>query len=226
MTDLNRFSPSDRTTLKRKPERGSYDRDIVYSILDEALLCHVGFLRDQTPFVIPMAYARVGDVLYLHGSHASRVADIARNGQEICVTVTLLDGLVLARSALHHSMNYRSVMIVGPCSLVKENEEKLLAMKSLVEHILPGRIDDCRPPDESEIRRTAIVSLPINEASAKIRSGPPDDAEADLTLPFWAGEVPLSLLPGMPVPDKTDGNMPDRSGLYIQKLKDRSKAVR
>lgn len=173
MTNLNHFSPSDRTTFKRKPQRGSYDRDVVYAILDEAFLCHVGFVRDQTPFVIPMAYARIGDILYLHGSHASRLADVARTCQEICVTVTLLDGLVLARSALHHSMNYRSVMIVGPCALVKENEEKLLAMESLVEHILPGRMDDCHPPDDSEIRRTAIISPPIHEASAKIRSGPP-----------------------------------------------------
>jgi hypothetical protein len=226
MTESNHFSPSERTTLKRKPERGSYDRDVVYSILDEALLCHVGFLRDQTPFVIPMAYARVGDVLYLHGSHASRVADIARNGQEICVTVTLLDGLVLARSALHHSMNYRSVVIVGPCSLVKENEEKLLAMESLVEHILPGRSADCRPPDESEIRRTAILSLPIQEASAKLRTGPPEDLESDLALPFWAGVVPLSLVPEMPVPDKTDVSMTDRAALYLEKLKLRSKVVR
>lgn len=226
MTELNRFPHSERTTLNRKPERGSYDRDVVYSILDEALLCHVGFVRDQMPFVIPMAYARVGGILYLHGSHASRVADIARNGQEICVTVTLLDGLVLARSALHHSMNYRSVMIVGPCSLVRENEEKLLAMESLVEHILPGRSDDCRPPDESEIRRTAIISLSIHEASAKVRTGPPEDLESDLALPFWAGVVPISLVPGLPIPDKTGGNMADRSSLYLEKLKTRSKSVR
>ena len=225
MTNWNHFSPSDRTTFKRKAQRGSYDRDVVYAILDEAFLCHVGFVREQTPFVIPMAYARIGDILYLHGSHASRLADVARTCQEICVTVTLLDGLVLARSALHHSMNYRSVMIVGPCALVKENEAKLLVMESLVEHILPGRMDDCRPPDDSEIRRTAIISLPIHEASAKVRSGPPDDAEADLMLPFWAGEMPLSLSPGIPIPDKTGGNMPDRSDLYYQKLKKRSKVI-
>lgn len=223
MTDLNHFAPSGRTTFKRKPQRGTYDRDAIYAILDEAFLCHVGFVREKAPFVIPMAYARIEDMLYLHGSHASRLADEARTCQEICVTVTLLDGLVLARSALHHSMNYRSVMIVGPCSLVKENEEKLLAMGALVEHILPGRTADCRPPDDSEIRRTAIISLPIHEASAKIRSGPPEDAEEDLALPFWAGVVPLAFVPGMPVPDNPDGNMPERSALYIRKLKERSK---
>jgi hypothetical protein len=225
MTESNRFSPSDRTTLKRKHERGSYEKKIIQSILDEAFFCHLGFVRDGTPFVIPMAYARVGDVLYLHGSHASRFADVARDCQEICVTVTLLDGLVLARSALHHSMNYRSVLIVGNCALVKDNDEKFRAMQALVEHILPGRTADCRPPNESEIRRTAIVSLPIKEASAKIRSGPPDDDEADLAFPFWAGEVPLSLCPGTPVPDRTDGNMTDLSSLYLQKLKKRSKGI-
>ena len=225
MTESNRFSPSDRTTLKRKPERGSYDRETIHAILDEAYLCHVGFIRDGTPFVIPMAYARDGDILYLHGSHASRLADIARSHQEICVTITLLDGLVLARSALHHSMNYRSVLIVGPCTLLKDDKEKVRAMKALVEHILPGRTADCRPPNESEIRQTAIVSLPIQEASAKIRSGPPIDKEEDLSLPFWAGVVPLSVCPGPLVADRQNGNVPDHASLYLDKLKKRSKVI-
>ena len=225
MTESDRFFPSDRTTLKRNPDRGSYDREAIHAILDEAYLCHVGFIRDGTPFVIPMAYARVDDILYLHGSHSSRIADIARNHQEICITLTLLDGLVLARSALHHSMNYRSVLIVGPCTLVKDNDQKIRAMRALVEHILPGRSADCRPPNESEIRQTAILSLPIKEASAKIRSGPPIDKEEDLSLPYWAGVIPLSVCPGPLVADRENGNVPDPSNLYLDKLKNRSKAI-
>jgi nitroimidazol reductase NimA-like FMN-containing flavoprotein (pyridoxamine 5'-phosphate oxidase superfamily) len=194
--------PSARTTVKRHPERGAYDREVIDGILDEALVCHVGFAVDGQPFVIPTIHARDGDVLYLHGSPGSRMLRSLRGGIEACVTVTLLDGLVLARSVYNHSMNYRSVVVIGRAGEVTDGEEKLRAMRCVVEHILPGRWDDARPPSEKEIKATTILSLSLSEASAKIRTGPPTDDEDDLGLPVWAGVLPLALESADPVPDE------------------------
>ena len=181
---------SDRTTVKRLAERGVYDRDTVYSILDEAYLCHVGIVVDDLPIVIPTLHVRVGNDLILHGSPASRMLRTAKT-KEICVTVTLVDGFVLARSALHHSMNYRSVTIVGQPEVVPE-EEKADVLNRLVERMAPGRIPFLRSMIDKEVRATAVLRLPIEEASAKLRSGPPGDEEEDYELPIWAGVVPVT----------------------------------
>jgi nitroimidazol reductase NimA-like FMN-containing flavoprotein (pyridoxamine 5'-phosphate oxidase superfamily) len=193
--------PSARTTVKRHPERGAYDRVVIDAILDEALVCHVGFVIDGQPFVIPTIHARDGEVLYLHGSPGSRMLRSLRNGVDACVTVTLLDGLVLARSVYNHSMNYRSVVVLGRAREVTEHDEKLRAMRCVVEHILPGRWDDARQPSEREIKATTIMALPLTEASAKVRTGPPTDDEEDLGLSVWAGVIPVALETGEPVGD-------------------------
>ena len=200
--------PSARTTVKRHPERGAYDRDAIDAILDEALVCHVGFAIDGQPFVIPTIHARDGDVLYIHGSPGSRMLRNLRDGIDACVTVTLLDGLVLARSVYNHSMNYRSAVVLGRPREVTDPEQKLRAMRCVVEHIVPGRWDDARRPSEKEIKATTILALPLTEASAKVRTGPPTDDEEDLSLPVWAGVLPLSLRTDEPVPDNGVGNRP------------------
>ena len=194
--------PTPRTTVRRLPERGHYDAPTIHAILDAAFICHVGFVDEGQPFVIPTAFARVGERLYVHGSAASRMLRSLRDGIEACVTVTLLDGLVLARSAFHHSMNYRSVVIFGKASEVVDREEKLRALERLVQHISPDRAADVRPPNESELRQTLVLSIPIEEASAKIRTGGPVDDEEDYALPVWAGVVPLALTPGAPISDE------------------------
>jgi uncharacterized protein len=193
--------PTQHTTVKRHPERGAYDRPTIDSILDEALICHLGFVADGRPFVIPTIHARDGDTLYVHGSPGSRMLRAANEGVDICVTVTLLDGLVLARSVYNHSMNYRSVVVLGRARELTDRDEKLRAMKRVVEHVVPGRWDDARQPDDGEIKGTTILALPLDEASAKIRSGPPTDDAADLELPVWAGVIPLRIEPSDPVPD-------------------------
>jgi nitroimidazol reductase NimA-like FMN-containing flavoprotein (pyridoxamine 5'-phosphate oxidase superfamily) len=190
-----------RTKVRRHPERGAYDRATIDAILDEALICHVGFVHDGAPFVIPTIHARDGDMLYVHGSPGSRMLRNVAEGIDICVTATLLDGLVLARSVYHHSMNYRSVVVVGRAREVTGRDEKLHAMQCVVEHVVPGRWDDARQPSDGEIKGTMILALPLEEASAKIRTGPPKDIDADLDLPVWAGVVPLSLVPATPIPD-------------------------
>lgn len=182
-----------RTTIKRLPQRGEYDRERVYEILDEGLVCHVGFVHDGQPFVIPTGYGRHNDTLYLHGSKASRMMKTLGRGCEVCVTVTLLDGLVLARSAFHHSMNYRSVVIFGNALPVEEAAEKLTALHAFTEHIMPGRWAESRPPSQHELNATLVLALPITEASAKIRTGPPLDDEEDYGLPVWTGVLPLQL---------------------------------
>jgi len=197
----DQFKPTRRTTLKRLPKRASYERRIIYKILDEAFICHVGFIESDHPVVIPTAYGRSGDCLYLHGSVASRMLRAAANGAPICVTVTLLDGLVLARSAFHHSMNYRSVVVFGTASVVRNQKQKLGALRAISEHIMPGRWADVRKPNNVELRQTVVLRLPLTEASAKNRSGPPVDEEADYNLPVWAGEVPLSLAARQPIAD-------------------------
>ena len=192
--------PTQHTTVKRHPERGAYDRATIDSILDEALICHLGFVADGRPFVIPTIHARDGDTLYIHGSPGSRMLRATKEGVDICVTVTLLDGLVLARSVYNHSMNYRSVVVLGRAREVTDGDAKLRAMQRVVEHVVPGRWSDARRPSDAEIKATTILALPLDEASAKIRSGPPTDDDADLELAVWAGVIPLGLEPGAPVP--------------------------
>lgn len=197
--DTERYQQTERTRVRRLPERAAYDRDTVHAILDEGFICHVGFVVDGRPFVIPTGYARAGETLYLHGSTGSRLG--LRPGMNVCVTVTLLDGLVLARSAFHHSMNYRSVMAIGRTRPVTGPEEKEAALRALVEHIVPGRSEEVRGADRRELAATAVLALPLNEVSAKVRTGPPKDDEPDYALPIWAGVLPLALTPGDPAPD-------------------------
>jgi len=202
---------SPRTTVRRLPKRGAYDRETIEAILDEALICHVGFVVDGQPMVIPTIHARIDDSLYFHGSVASRMLRSLEQGVPACVTVTLLDGLVLARSAFHHSMNYRSVVVLGTATLVVDREEKLRVLEALVEHVMKGRSADARPPSDAELNATMVLRLPISEASAKIRTGPPIDDEEDYALPVWAGVLPLQLTPLEPVADprlKADIELP------------------
>jgi uncharacterized protein len=207
--------PTQHSTVKRHPERGAYDRATIDAILDEALICHLGFVVEGRPFVIPTIHARDGDTLYIHGSPGSRMLRTAKAGVDICVTVTLLDGLVLARSVYNHSMNYRSVVVLGHAVEVTDGDEKLRAMQRVVEHVVPGRWEDARRPNDGEIKGTTILALPLNEASAKIRSGPPTDDDADLELAVWAGVIPLRLEPGAPVPDSgVDGSPPAYAAEY------------
>jgi nitroimidazol reductase NimA-like FMN-containing flavoprotein (pyridoxamine 5'-phosphate oxidase superfamily) len=197
---------TERTKLKRLPKRGHFDRETVYGILDEGFICHVGFAPQGQPFVIPTGYARVDDKLYVHGSQASRMLRTLSGGIDACVTVTIVDGLVLARSAFHHSMNYRSVVIFGRARIVEDREEKMAALVALSEHIVRGRWADVREPNEEEFIKTTVLELPLVEASAKIRTGPPLDDEEDYALPIWAGVIPLSLQAGEPI---NDPRLPD-----------------
>lgn len=195
------MEPTSRTRLIRKPDRGSHDRDTVYAILDEGLICHLGFAVDGQPYVLPTTHARIEDRLYVHGSVASRMLKTLKGGTPVCITVTLIDGLVLARSAFHMSMNYRSVVVLGTATEVIDHDHKRRAFKALVEHVLPGRSADIRAPSEQEIKATSVLCLPITEASAKARTGGPVEAEEDYALPCWAGVVPLALQARAPVPD-------------------------
>jgi nitroimidazol reductase NimA-like FMN-containing flavoprotein (pyridoxamine 5'-phosphate oxidase superfamily) len=190
-----------RTQLKRLPKRGVYGREEIYAILDEGYLCHVGFVVDGQPYVIPTAYARRGDEILLHGSAASRMLRTLGGGVDVCVTVTLVDGFVLARSAFHHSMNYRSVVILGKARVVSEREEKEEALRCLTNHLVPERWEEVRQPTESELKQTAVLALRLEEVSAKGRTGPPKDDAEDLALAVWAGVVPLRTGAGTPVPD-------------------------
>jgi hypothetical protein len=195
------FTQTERTKLKRLPKRGHFDRETVYGILDEGFICHVGFAVEGKPVVIPTGYARVDDKLYIHGSQASRMLRTLSGGVDACVTVTLIDGLVLARSAFHHSMNYRSVVIFGRATLVEDFEEKNAALLALSEHIVRGRWAEVREPTEQELRQTTVLAMPLVEASAKIRTGPPLDDEEDYAMNVWAGVLPLRLATGEPVKD-------------------------
>jgi nitroimidazol reductase NimA-like FMN-containing flavoprotein (pyridoxamine 5'-phosphate oxidase superfamily) len=192
---------AERTRLRRKPERGSYDQAVINAILDEGLVCHIGFTVDDQPYVIPTTYCRVEDKIYIHGAVASRMLKTLQAGLNLCLTVTLLDALVVARSAFNNSMNYRSVVVLGQATVVQDFDEKFAAMQALVEHILPGRWEDCRPPTPNEVRATSILALPIAEASAKIRSGQVVDDAEDYELPVWAGLVPFQPQPLAPVDD-------------------------
>jgi nitroimidazol reductase NimA-like FMN-containing flavoprotein (pyridoxamine 5'-phosphate oxidase superfamily) len=193
--------PSTRTRVRRIPKRGAYDRATVDAILDEGLVCHVGFVVDGQPFVIPTLHARDGDRVLIHGSAASRMLRTLGEGVDMCLTVTLPDQLVIARSAFHSSMNYRSVMLLGHARLLEEPAEKFAAMRALVEHLIPGRWDDCRQPNAKEMKATWILEMPIDEASAKIRTGPPLDDDDDYALDFWAGVLPLANGFGKPMGD-------------------------
>lgn len=190
-----------RTTLRRLPDRGSYDREVIYSILDEAFICHLGFSSNGSPFVIPTAFGRIDDFLYVHGSAASRTLHALQGGLPVCVTVTLVDGLVLARSAFHHSINYRSVMLFGTARQVTETDEKMQAMYAISEHIIRGRWDEVRAPNAKELKATSVLAIPIEECSAKVRTGPPKDDECDYAVPAWAGVLPVHIVPGEPVAD-------------------------
>jgi len=194
-------TPTPRTRIVREPDRAVYDREAAYKILDEGFICHVGFSVDNQPFVIPTGYGRSGDNLYIHGSAASRMLRNLDQGISVCVTVTLLDGLVLARSIFNHSMNYRSVVILGTATAVTDPSEKLEALRLLSEHILPGRWADARQPNERELKATSVLRVPIEEFSAKVRVGPPVDDEEDYSFPTWAGVVPLEMKIGEPIDD-------------------------
>ena len=193
--------PTARTRVVREPHRAVYDRETVYRILDEGFLCHIGFALEGQPYVIPTSYGRKDANLYIHGSAASRMLRNLKEGMPMCLTVTVLDGLVLARSVFNHSMNYRSVVILGKATLIADPEEKLEALRSLSEHIIPGRWADARQPNERELKQTSVLRLPIEEFSAKVRTGPPIDDEEDYSFPTWAGVVPLEMKPGEPIAD-------------------------
>jgi uncharacterized protein len=203
------IAATERTRVKRLPKRASYDRDAIHSILDTALVCHVGFAIDGQPYVIPTLHVRIDDRLYIHGSAASRMLGTAADGTPIAVTVTHIDGLVLARSAFHHSVNYRSVVILGNATLVTDPAEKLAVMKGLIDHVAPGRWDHIRHPNEKELAATSVLSIPIVEASAKLRSGDPLDDDADYAMPVWAGQIPFTMNTSKPVADaRLDASTP------------------
>jgi nitroimidazol reductase NimA-like FMN-containing flavoprotein (pyridoxamine 5'-phosphate oxidase superfamily) len=193
--------PTSRTRVVREPDRAVYEREDIYRILDEGFLCHVGFSVDGQPFVIPTSYGRKDANLYIHGSAASRMLRQMKDAVPVCVTVTLLDGLVLARSIFNHSMNYRSVVVLGKAMLVDDPEEKLEALRILSEHIIPGRWDDVRQPNDRELKATSVLRLPIEEFSAKVRQGPAIDDEEDYSFPTWAGVMPIDTTVGEPIPD-------------------------
>jgi uncharacterized protein len=199
---MSDYPITNKTQVKRLPKRGVYDKKQVHAILDEGFLCHVGFVVDGQPYVIPTSYVRAGDEIFIHGSAASRMLRKLDQGVEVCLTVTLVDGFVLARSVFHHSMNYRSVMILGTARLVTDREEKLRALQGFTNHIVPGRWDEARQPTDQELKSTSVLALKLEEISAKVRTGPALDEEEDYALPVWAGVVPLRLQNGKPIPDE------------------------
>jgi nitroimidazol reductase NimA-like FMN-containing flavoprotein (pyridoxamine 5'-phosphate oxidase superfamily) len=204
---MDTFTPTERTRLGRIPSRGTYDRTQVYGILDEGKVCHVGFSVDGQPFVIPTGYARFVDELFIHGSAASRMVRALGDGIDVCVTVTLIDGLVLSRSAFHHSMNYRSVVILGRARVVADPMEKTMALRCFTNHVVPGRWEEVRPPSDQELKGTTVLALPLREVSAKVRTGGPVEDPEDLSRPVWAGVVPLRTVLGDPIaaPDLAPG---------------------
>jgi nitroimidazol reductase NimA-like FMN-containing flavoprotein (pyridoxamine 5'-phosphate oxidase superfamily) len=209
---MTQFQPTERTQVKRLPKRGHYDAETVFQILDSAFVCHVGFSVDGQPFVIPTNYGRSGTTLYLHGSSASRMLKTLSSGVPVCVTVTHVDGLVLARSAFHHSVNYRSVVILGNAQLVEDPAEKMEALRIFTEHVVKGRWQEIRRPTEQELKATTVLALELEEVSAKVRTGGPVDDEPDYSLPVWAGVLPLETVAKTPEPDanrKADVPLPD-----------------
>jgi nitroimidazol reductase NimA-like FMN-containing flavoprotein (pyridoxamine 5'-phosphate oxidase superfamily) len=200
-TSTPAYSPTNRTQVRRLPKRGVYDKAQVHAILYEGFICHVGFVVDGQPFVIPTAYARAGEQIYIHGSSASRMMRAGAQEIDLCLTVTLVDGLVLARSAFHTSINYRSVVVLGKARLVTDVIEKWQALRSFTNHVIDGRWEQAKQPNEQELKATSVLSLPLDEVSAKIRTGPPIDDEEDYALPVWAGVVPVVQTLGEPLPD-------------------------
>lgn len=213
---MEALTPTERTQIKRLPKRAVYEKTRLYSILDEGFLCHVGFAVDGLPYVIPTLYARIEDQIYVHGSAASRMLRTLDQGLDACVTVTLVDGFVLARSAFHHSINYRSVVMFGKARLVIDHEEKLHALRSFTNHMVPGRWEEVRWPTEQELKATSVLALPLDEASAKVRTGPPVDDEEDYSMPVWAGIVPIHMRAGEPIPDPRLST--SASGFDVQRL--------
>lgn len=206
------FAKTEKNRIRRKPQRGHYERETIYQILDEALICHVGFVENGQPFVIPTNFARVDDTLILHGAPASRLLKHIEAGNPVCIEVTITDGLVLARSVFHHSINYRSVVVFGTGRILTDEQEKMNALQAVVEHLVPGRWSETRWPNPKEMDATKVIAVQIDEASAKVRTGPVIDDEEDYSLPVWAGVLPLQetplppidderLAPGTPVPD-------------------------
>ena len=209
---MTTFAKTDLNRVKRVPDRGHYDKETIYPIIDEAYICHVGFVVEERPFVIPTIHARQGDTLLLHGATTSRMLKTIQQGNPICITITLLDGLVMARSVFHHSMNYRSAVLFGQGHIIDDPEAKMEALYTFTEKLIPGRWDDARQPNATETKATSIIAGPIDSASAKIRIGPPGDDDEDYALPVWAGVVPITqqfgtpwddprLTPGIPMPD-------------------------
>jgi len=198
---MNTYTPTQRTKVRRLSKRAVYDKERVHQILDEGFLCHVGFVQDGQPFVIPTLYARSGETLLMHGSGASRMLKTLAEGVDVCATVTLVDGFVLARSAFHHSMNYRSVTVFGRAHTVTDLPAKLEALRLITDHIVPQRWDEVRGPNELEMKQTVVLALPLEDVAAKVRVGPPADDEEDYTLPIWAGVVPIQTQFGTPLPD-------------------------
>lgn len=213
------FAKTPRNTVKRIPDRGKYDAETIYPILDAALICHVGFVQDEQPFVIPTIHARQGDSIYLHGAKASRLLKHVASGEPICITVTLLDGLVLARSTFHSSMNYRSATVYGRGRLIEDEAEKVTALTVISEHLMPGRWEDSRQPTPLELNATSVVEITIESASAKVRSGPPNDDEADYALPIWAGVVPIQQQLLKPLADPNLGAGIEVPGYILSMLK-------
>ena len=201
MSDSQKLPLTQRSKLRRIPKRGSQERELIYSILDEALIAHVGFTNDEQPFVIPMAYGRKDDRLYLHGAPVSRLLKTLERGVDVCITVTILDGLVIARSLFHHSMNYRSVILFGEAKLVENKSDKMSALKALTDQMILGRWYESRIPNQKELEATKVLSFEIIEGSAKVRTGAPTDDAEDYSLPYWAGELPLKLTPSNPIGD-------------------------
>lgn len=196
---FEKFEKTEKNTIVRVPKRGIYDKEAAYRIIDEALICHIGLVENGQPFVIPTLHARHDDNILLHGATTSRLIKYIQAGNEVCITMTLVDGLVLARSVFHHSMNYRSVVLFGKGHLIETDEEKLQALELFTERIAPGRWDDARKPNRNELKATSVVSISIETASAKIRTGPPVDDEEDMQLPVWAGVLPLKQQVGLPI---------------------------
>ncbi len=214
---MDSYSPTDRTKVGRLPKRGVYDKAQVHAILDEGFLCHVGFAAEGQTYVIPTGYVRVGEKIYLHGSAASRMLRQLDQGVDVCVTVTLVDGLVLARSVFHHSMNYRSVVMLGTARLVTDIDEKLAALRGFTNHIVPGRWEEARQPTEQELKATSVLVLPLEEVSAKVRTGPPIDDDGDYSLPVWAGVVPVRMKAEEAIPDSRI--LPEAGTFNMRRLK-------
>lgn len=196
------MEPSDRSRVRRLPERGAYDPATVEAVLDAGLVAHVGIVSHGAPVVIPMAYARVRDTVYVHGSTASRIMRTLKTGDPICLTVTIVDGIVLARSAFNMGMNYRSVVVHGRARLVKEPDERMTAFRAIMSHVVPGHWHEVRPPNDAELRQTLVTAIKLDEVSAKVRAGGPEDEPEDLSLPIWGGQIPLETVVGAPIPDE------------------------